>query len=66
MENNNELRPVRCSFCGRFLAYESISSGGVFFKCAKCKNWTLRKVEGDLTYTEGCDTIEQRVSGQRG
>jgi len=38
--NNNELRQIRCSECGRFLGMCNIIEGELYLKCKNCKNWT--------------------------
>jgi len=65
MNNHNELRPIRCTRCGRFLGYEAIESGGVVLKCANCKNWTVVKATGELTSIEPSDIIQERARDQR-
>jgi phage FluMu protein Com len=66
MNNNSELRPVRCTRCGHFFGFEAIEAGGVVLKCCKCKNWTVVKAEGKLTGIEESDIIQERVRGPRG
>lgn len=36
----NDLRPIRCTYCGRFLGYECVKVGMVRLKCKGCKMWT--------------------------
>lgn len=39
--NNNNLRQIRCSECGRFLGLGNIIEGEVYLKCKNCKAWTV-------------------------
>lgn len=41
VENNNNLRQIRCSGCGRFLGLGNITEGEVYLRCKNCKNWTV-------------------------
>lgn len=48
--NKNDLRPIRCSNCGRFLGFEHIVIGVVQLKCKNCKMFTtILGEETDLT-----------------
>ena len=51
--NKNDLRPVRCTKCGRFLGLELIKTGVVMLKCKNCKMWTtVLGEEWELTKEE--------------
>jgi phage FluMu protein Com len=39
--NQDDLKPVRCISCGRFLGMENIKVGIVRLKCKSCKQWTV-------------------------
>ena len=41
MTNKNNLRPIRCSTCGRFLGKANLIEGEVYLLCKNCKNWTV-------------------------
>ncbi len=58
--NNNNLRQIRCSECGRFLGLGNITEGEVYLKCKNCKTWTVilgGEAEKHLTGQEMCDRI---------
>ena len=46
MAEINGLRPIRCSFCGRFHGVGRIINGELYLKCSNCKQWTC-VLEGD-------------------
>ena len=51
--NKDELKPIRCCSCGRFLGLECIKVGVIKLKCKNCKQWTvLLGEETDLTNME--------------
>ncbi len=41
MENNNNLRQIRCSSCGRFLGVGNVIEGELYLRCKNCKTWTV-------------------------
>ncbi len=57
---NNQLRQIRCSSCGRFLGLSNIKEGEAYLLCKNCKMWTVvlgGKAEKDLTGQEMYDRI---------
>lgn len=55
MSNNEPLRQIRCSCCGRFLGKGNIVEGEVYLKCRNCKEWTVvlgGEAEKNLTGAE--------------
>lgn len=36
--NGKDYKELRCSKCQRFIIYQNISAGIVFFQCPKCGN----------------------------
>jgi len=39
--NENNLRSIRCSTCGRFLGKGRLVEGEIYILCKNCKNWTV-------------------------
>ncbi len=59
MENNN-LRQIRCSECGRFMGLGNVLEGELYLRCKNCKNWTVvlgQQAEKTLTGQDMCDRI---------
>ena len=64
-KNNNNLRQVRCSYCGRFMGLANVVEGEVYLRCKNCKTWTAvlgKEAERNLTGQEMYDRI---TSGQK-
>lgn len=38
---SDELKPIRCSSCGRFLGKGKIVEGELYLLCKNCKSWTV-------------------------
>lgn len=61
MNNSEQLRPIRCSCCGRFHGMGNIVEGEVYLKCKSCKQWTVvlgGEAEKHLTGQEMYDRIK--------
>ncbi len=39
MEDDLQMKPVRCPDCGAFLFYQAIVIGAARAKCKKCQQW---------------------------
>jgi len=53
--NNDELRQVRCSQCGRFMGLGNLTEGEIYLWCKRCKIWTVvlgEEAEKNLTGKE--------------
>ena len=60
MSNNEQLKQIRCSCCGRFLGIGNIVEGEAYLKCKSCKSWTVvlgGEAEKNLTGQEMYDRI---------
>lgn len=61
MGNSEQLRPIRCSCCGRFWGVGNIVEGEVYLKCKSCKQWTVvlgGEAEKNLTGQEMYERIK--------
>ena len=39
--NNDGLRQIRCSQCGRFMGLGNLTEGQIYLLCKRCKVWTV-------------------------
>ena len=58
---NNQLSPIRCSSCGRFLGYALLLNGVILLLCKNCKAWTVA-AEGEVARLLTTEEIYAMVS----
>lgn len=60
-----DLSPVRCGTCGRFLGLECIEKGVSLIKCKNCKNWALLVRGGSELYLTKEELYGRLSEGQK-
>lgn len=68
MMNNDGLRQIRCSQCGRFMGLGILTEGEIYLWCKRCKVWTVilgAEAERNLTGKEMYDKLSTSGSKAR-
>lgn len=64
--DESDLLPIRCGYCGRFYGFECLVNGVVFIRCKNCKQW-ITIIRGDIALTaENLSyKLEERTRGRK-